>query len=336
MMARRRRTVFLLGLAVIAAFGFWLTNRGDDAGDSTAAQRRDRPQAGASVSASPTGKARKSSLPIKHIIYVVKENRSYDNYFGRYPRGDGATEGQTSDGRTVKLAPAADVVKPDLGHGFFDGMYGIDGGKMDGFDKVTNGDSLHGYSAFTRKGIPNYWSYADHFVLGDRMFTSMYGPTFPEHLYTADVTGNKLEADHPNGYCADPTETVYHFTDISKHDAKVIMKAEDKSDADTVGNYWSEVRACFNFKTIIDELNNHNISWHYYDEDGSWYNAVLAIQHLYNSPYWGPNVTTEDNLIPDIQHHDLAKVSWVIPPSGYNDHPGGRAFAPVRTGSLNG
>ncbi|MFN2594887.1 MAG: phospholipase C [Actinomycetota bacterium] len=328
MMARRRRTVFLVGLVLIVIFGFWLTHRGRDGSNASASGSGNRPQSQAPASISPTGKARKSTLPIKHIIYVIKENRSYDNYFGRYPRGDGATEGKTSDGRTVKLAPAPDVLEPDLGHSFFDGIEGIDGGKMDGFDQVTNGDSLHGYSAFTRKGMPNYWSYADHYVLGDRMFTSMYGPTFPEHLYTIagyadDVTGNKLEADHPNGYCADPTETVYHFTDITKHDSKVIMKAEDRADTGTVGNYWSEVRACFNFKTIIDELIHHNISWHYYDEDGSWYNAVLAIQHLYNSPYWGPNVTTEDNLIPDIQQHHLAKVSWVIPPSGYNDHPGG-------------
>ena len=36
----------------------------------------------------------------------------------------------------------------------------------------------------TGPSIPNYWAYADRFVLADHFFTSMYGPTFPEHLYT--------------------------------------------------------------------------------------------------------------------------------------------------------
>jgi phospholipase C len=101
------------------------------------------------------------------------------------------------------------------------------------------------------------------------------------------------------------------------------MAAEERSDTGTVGNYWSEIPACFNFKTTPDQLIRHHISWHYYDEDGSWYNAILAIKHLYDSKYWGPNVTTEDTFIPDIQQGHLRKVSWVIPPSGYNDHPGG-------------
>ena len=55
---------------------------------------------------------------------------------------------------------------------------------MDGFDLVTNGETMEGFSSFTRKGLPNYWAYADNFVLSDHTFSSMYGPTFPNHLYT--------------------------------------------------------------------------------------------------------------------------------------------------------
>jgi phospholipase C len=72
-----------------------------------------------------------------------------------------------------------------------------------------------------------------------------------------------------------------------------------------------------------DELNRAGISWHYYDIEDSWFNAILAIKHLYQSKYWGPNVTPQDDLLPDIRNGRLAQVSWVIPPRGYNDHPGG-------------
>jgi phospholipase C len=44
-------------------------------------------------------------FPIQHVIFLVKENRTFDNYFGRFPGANGATTGTTSDGRTVPLGP---------------------------------------------------------------------------------------------------------------------------------------------------------------------------------------------------------------------------------------
>jgi phospholipase C len=45
---------------------------------------------------------------IEHIVYIVKENRTFDHYFGRYPGADGATKGKISTGETVKLRRAPD------------------------------------------------------------------------------------------------------------------------------------------------------------------------------------------------------------------------------------
>jgi phospholipase C len=52
---------------------------------------------------------------IEHILFVIKENRTYDTLFGQFPRGDGATTGQTCDGRTVPLTRALDE-NPDVEH----------------------------------------------------------------------------------------------------------------------------------------------------------------------------------------------------------------------------
>jgi phospholipase C len=316
--------VLLLGF-----FGFRFAT-GDDE-KPVVARGTPPPLASASPGADPEKSIRgqkNPDIPIKHIVYIIKENRTYDNYFGRYPRGDGATTGQTSDGRTIELSVATDVLEPDLGHSFLDGVESINGGRMNGFDLVQNGESLNGYSAFEREGIPNYWAYADNFVLGDRMFSSMYGPTLPEHLYTigaqaAGVVGNKLEVDAPGGYCADAGETVYAFRHLSQEERRIVMAAEQKSDREKIAEYWERVRACFNFKTMPDMLNNHGLSWRYYDEDGSWFNAILAIDHLYNSKYWGPNVVPQTEFIPDVQEGDLARVTWLIPGEGNNEHPGG-------------
>jgi phospholipase C len=266
--------------------------------------------------------------PIKHIVYIVKENRTYDNYFARYPRGEGTRTGKTSDGRTVELAVAPDVQEPDLGHSFFDGVIGINGGKMNGFDKILNGEDLAGYNSFNRKGMPNYWAYADNFVLGDHHFSSMYGPTFPEHLYTvggqaADVVGNKLQTNNPGGYCDDPGETVYRFTKMTKKEQKQVMRAEERADVDRVGDFWEEVRACFDFEVIQDQLDQEGISWHYYADEGSWMNALLAIKHMRFSKHWGRDITEEEQFMTDIQSGNLDEVTWVVPGPGVNEHPGG-------------
>ena len=332
MIMRRRRTLFFTVLLLVAVFTYRaFTGEGEPpatAGSATGGQSSPGPDASKKPNEEEGRGTKNPEIPIKHVVYIIKENRTYDNYFGRYPEGDGATEGQTSNGKTVQLSVASDVLEPDLGHGFFDAVESINGGKMNGYDLVTNGESLNGYSAFTRAGLPAYWAYADNFVLGDRMFSSMYGPTFPEHLYTigaqaAGVVGNKLEATSPGGYCGDPGETVYAFRKLSDQERKDVMEAEEKVDTGRVGDFWERVRACFDFKVMPDMLNKHDISWRYYDEDGSWYNAILAIDHLYNSKYWGPNVVPQDEFIPDVENGRLATITWLIPGEGNNEHPGG-------------
>ena len=44
---------------------------------------------------------------LKHIVFVIKENRTFDTYFGRFPGAEGATRGRTCDGSWVPLRPAA-------------------------------------------------------------------------------------------------------------------------------------------------------------------------------------------------------------------------------------
>ena len=333
MIMRRRRSVALLALLIVALVGLRVTLFSDDgAGDGTQASAPGLQPSGPAkedVESSPGDEGVPKDIPIKHIIFIVKENRTFDNYFARYPGAEGTDTGKTSTGETVELSEATDVLIPDLGHSFFDGINAINGGRMDGFDLVFNGESLNGYSSFKREGIPNYWAYADNFVLGDHMFSSMYGPTLPEHLYTvgaqaANVTGNKLETDSPGGYCDDPGETTYRFADpITSREEEIIMEAEERADTDRVGDFWERVRACFDFEVLPDQLIEEGIPWKYYADDGSWMNALLAIEHIFESKYWGPNVVPEEELLDDIEEERLAKISWVVPGPGFNEHAGG-------------
>src|SRR5207249_832140 len=64
---------------------------------------------------------------LKHIVFIVKENRTLDTLFGRFPGADGATEGRTCDGRTVRLRRARDE-EPDVEHHFVPAARAMDGG----------------------------------------------------------------------------------------------------------------------------------------------------------------------------------------------------------------
>ena len=319
----RRPLLVILAVLVVAglsAGAYLITD--DDPLDTPGIQRTGPPRAASGGSDVP------DDIPIKRIVFIIKENRTFDNYFARYPGVDGAESGKTSTGETIELSVAKDVLESDLGHGFLSGVKAINGGRMDQFDLILNGSSLNGYSSFTREGIPAYWAYADNFVLGDRMFTSMYGPTFPAHLYTvgaqaARVTDNKKGTNKPGGYCDDLEERVFRFEEMEEEQEQELFAAEENADNDYIKTLWERVWPCFDFEVLPDHLNDAGISWKYYADDGSWMNALLAIKHIRFSKYWGPNVLPEERFMTDIQNEELATVSWVTPGPGFNEHPAG-------------
>ena len=330
MLRRRRRSLFLLVLILLVTTGAraFMNDEEKGRGGIDRAAGTGGGDGDGTGGKKEVGEQKESIFPIKRVVFIIKENRTFDNYFARFPGANGADIGKTSDGTEVLLQEATDVLEPDLGHSFLDGITAINGGKMDGFDKVLNGDSLTGYTSFKREGIPNYWAYAENFVLSDATFSSMYGPTFPAHLYTVAayagrVTGNKLETNQPGGYCDDPGETVYRFAKLTKEERAEVMALEKAADIDNVGNYWERVRACFDFEVIMDQLNKHGISWRYYADDGSWMNALLAIEHIRKSDDWGPKVQPEEKFLGDITEGRMKELNWVVPGPGFNEHPGG-------------
>ncbi len=325
----RRLTVVVLLLTAGVAGGTYLVIR---------EEKSARPglQPGAPTAPQRQSSSDRASRHIKHVVYLIKENRTFDNYFGRYPGADGATHGRLSTGERVRLRVAADVLTHDLGHEFVDGVTAINGGRMDQFDLIPiGGKSLDGYTSFTRDGIPNYWAYADNFVLGDRMFSPMYGPTFPAHLYTVAaqggrVTSNKLNVGfnamekngRPGSYCTDAGEKVSRFPALDDEEEKELIDAEERADIERIEEFYETAQPCFDFRSLPDELNDAGISWRYYANDGDWRNALHAIRHIRFSKYWGPNVVGPEKAIRDVQEERLREVSWVIPPVGFNDHPG--------------
>lgn len=339
--ARRRAAVAFIFVVLIATI--WLVWHPFGGGSPQAAGSKHH--GGSQAPPGGTGQSPGSIVPgqnpIKHVIFIVKENRTFDTYFGKYPGADGATEGGTlkctsngcTDGPKIPLKPAPDVQPHDITHGFASGMYAINGGKMNGFNIIGDGQDLTGYVQHSRSDLANYWAYADRFVLADHFFTSMYGPTFPEHLYTVaaqsnGVVDNKTNADTTGNYCDDPQEYTKKFRDdLSPADIKNIMHLEEHATDEIpdqlirIANYWETTRTCFNIKVLPDELTQASIPWKYYANADVWMNGLQSIRHVRFGPEWN-SVVSPDDFIPDVRAGRLPPVSWLIPPESFNEHPG--------------
>ena len=190
---------------------------------------------------------------IKHVIVIFEENRSFDSYFGTYPGADGIPMAEGQPTVCVPDPTTRQCVKPyhdrqdrNLGgpHNDVNSAADVDGGKMDGFiaeaqkgsqkacqQSPFNPACVQARSAtpdvmgyHTGADIPNYWSYAQNFVLQDHMFESVHSWSFPSHLYlfsgwSADCptptrpTSCTSSVDPRNRTVADPTP--FGWTDLT-------------------------------------------------------------------------------------------------------------------------
>jgi len=55
-----------------------------------------------------------SAAQIKHIVFILKENHTFDNYFGSLPGTDGATTGRIHTGKIIPLMRAPDDPQGDI------------------------------------------------------------------------------------------------------------------------------------------------------------------------------------------------------------------------------
>src|SRR5713101_6077432 len=107
---------------------------------------------------------------IKHVVFIIKENRTFENYFGTFSGADGATAGMISTGETVALGRTPDRTPHDIGHSFQNALTAINGGLMNQFDLIPGGNvngQLLAYTQLAEDDIPNYFAYARSFVLAD-------------------------------------------------------------------------------------------------------------------------------------------------------------------------
>ncbi len=298
-----------------------------------------------------------STTPIQHVVIIMQENRSFDNYFGTYPGANGFPKGTC-----VPLDPA----NPKQGcvHPFYDphdvnsgarhlasdAMADLDDGittaKLDGFvhqQTITAqkgcgslyaqqgvkppgtgcggfvpGIDRHDVMGYhTSHDIPNYWAYAQHFVLQDAMFESVRGFSQASHLgITSEwsaVCGNPANVGtcvtSPTGVAKKgvaapyPWVNLFQLMDVNGVSWKYYLGSGTELDCEDLE------------MTCAPQIPTGGVFRFWNPVGGYGYIAAQGPQYL------AQHTPALDNFLLDLANGTLPQVAWLVPAQAYSEHP---------------
>ena len=250
---------------------------------------------------------------IKHIVFVILENHTYDNIFGRYPGGAGATTAKDAGLGTVPLQHAPPFNWHDIDHEYGNAIRGVAGGRMNGFGANPganlNGDRMS-FQQYEQSDIPNFWSYAQHYTLGDHMYSSMVGPTFPNHLYSV--------AAQSGGVVTNPQNNPALAWGCDSSPGSYTMALGKKGKLQKAGT-------CFTFPSMADVMQRMKVPWAFYGAEqpdyGFLFSTLDAFGSIRKTSLWSQKVKNQTQFEQDAQKGQLPAFSWVTPTFLDSTHP---------------
>ncbi|HEU4354173.1 MAG TPA: alkaline phosphatase family protein [Actinomycetota bacterium] len=263
--------------------------------------------------------ATETRWPIKRVLYVMPENRSFDNIYATFPGANGSTTG-VKFGQEVPLEPSPHWLPGDLPHDRAAFLNSVNHGNYDGFAIGQFGDPW-AYTMYEEPTVPVYWQWARDYVLSDNYFCSVGGPSYPNHLFfVAGTSGGVL--DNPENIETRVMENGRQFKswgcDAVGKDVFVLVKDEQ-------GNL-TKHDTCFNFGSVPQQLEEAGVSWAFYSatpgQSGYFWNALNAISGVFHTDLWRPErIRPVDRIVEDIDAGALPAVTWVTPRFELSGHP---------------
>ncbi len=297
----------------------------------------------------PHGDAVRGIEKIRHVIVIMQENRSFDSYFGTFPGADGI---RMRKGRPVVCVPngIGGCVRPfhdsrDVNsggaHGPVAGIRAVDGGRMDGFIRVSyraliprcrKRPSGKGCRHLRRPGVMgyhdarelgNYWKYAKTYVLADHMFEPNWGWSLPVHLWL--VSGWSARCRRP----------------VEARTCKSNLEGPTNGPSSTLRRH--PHGPIYGWTDLTYLLHAHRVSWAYYVTRGAAPDCATGPIRCYASlrgastpGMWNPlpNFVTVrwnrqvGNVRPLFRFYAAARggklpaVAWIMPNLATSEHPG--------------
>ena len=147
------------------------------------------------------------------------------------------------------------------------------------------------------RNIPNYWEYARSYTLCDYFFSSLMGPSQPNHLYSVAAQSGGL---------------VFNPAQISE--------------------VTGEEPGTYDFPTMCDLLQSAKVSWKFYSgfttilgkpepQVHTVWNPLPAFKQFQNNPDLLEHLVYTTQFTSDLKNGELPEVSWIVPNSFNSEHP---------------
>jgi phospholipase C len=258
------------------------------------------------------------ATPIKHIIFIVQENQTFDHFFGTFP---GLAAGYSEPLKTCMPSTATQQSKygyppciepfnmdsnqtlvqgADIGHTYDAAHDAYDSGLLDGFLAAQgNSGAFANMSMSYLDGLalPDYWDYASYFALDANFFSSSLSYSWPNHLFTVAPT-------IPPACSVSNCKPEFNLT------LPNIVTAMNSTGIDWKfysGNY-EDSKQCQPITKGVSGHSYWNIlpDWPSIELSQSTCHRIQGLNDLYNN----------------LTNGYLPQVAWVTPKEGQSDHPG--------------
>jgi phospholipase C len=277
---------------------------------------------------------------VKHVVFLMQENRSFDHYFGTYPGVRGFSDPNAitlPNGNSVFRQPdpanpdgyvepfhldtvtTGAAATPSMSHDWRDQHACWNLGAMDGFvrthtasDGVAFGTYTMGY--YTEADIPFHWALAQNFTLLDNYHCSVMSMTYPNRLYwQCGMLDPQGQYGGPVLETVTPNPLTWETSAEALYGAGYSVKVYSASDAAGL--------SMFNY--FANFLNRTSLP-------AALYNSIMSTGTLWGNGTPGgagnpasPTAATSASLAfeEDCQNGTLPDVSWIIPVGDVDEHP---------------
>ena len=267
---------------------------------------------------------------ITHVVYIVQENRSFDNMFQGYPGADTVSQRQkfarpNDHATAVQLS---DVVRHrPLGAG---DVRGVQRNRQAAGNELPDeriqqrrsvrrsGQSASTSTCRTDESKP-YFDMAHEWVVADRMFQSQLDESFVAHQYVIAAQA-AWSVDLPVGAMG-----------LRRRSGTIPSRRSRQTATRTARS----IKPCYDYQTLGDELDKAKLSWRFYassygsasSDDGAEWSSYQAVRHIRYGPDWKKDVISPNwKFITDVRAGKLANFTWITPVCDDSDHvncPGG-------------
>jgi phospholipase C len=260
---------------------------------------------------------------IRHVVWIVQENRSFNDLFEGYPGADTVSSGETSQGQKIALAAVSLKTAYEIDHSAYAMFQACNGTgvlpgtkcRMNGFDlERLYGGPPHGqYVYVPHSETKPYFDMAHEWVLADKMFASQLDESFVAHQYIIAAQAHSAVNVPDLAWGCEGVQGSEAIVDT------VLTITHER----TFGN---SIPPCFNYKTLGDELDSAGLSWRFYTSSykkpisGFW-SGYQAVKHIFYGPDWAKDVVVpQKRFFKDIAAGKLASFTWITPQCVNSDH----------------